>query len=197
MRRNDRRISFKSTRRGAGRLLAMACMLASVGCVERTITITSEPSGALVHLNDEEVGRTPLTVPFTFYGVYDVRLEMDPVWLNTKDAADRLGVTPQRVDEMITQKQIESRKAPSGETMVKVWYRPLWTSHKAKAPWWEAPGPDLLAEAVPDNKVPQAWHFKLEATEGSTPETVLDRAKQLRASVRQSHETVLDSGEEK
>jgi hypothetical protein len=52
-------------------------VLAGTGCVERTISITSEPEGALVYLNDEEVGRTPLTVPFTFYGLYDVRLEKD------------------------------------------------------------------------------------------------------------------------
>jgi len=45
------------------------------GCVQRTINVTSQPEGALVYLNDEEVGRTPLRVPFTFYGEYDVRLE--------------------------------------------------------------------------------------------------------------------------
>ncbi|MEM1099581.1 MAG: PEGA domain-containing protein [Planctomycetota bacterium] len=49
----------------------------------RTVTIESEPAGALVWLNDREVGRTPLTVPFTFYGTYDVRLEAEghePLW---------------------------------------------------------------------------------------------------------------------
>jgi hypothetical protein len=53
------------------------------GCIERRISITSEPQGALVHLNDKEVGRTPLVVPFTYYGVYDVRLTLDgyePLW---------------------------------------------------------------------------------------------------------------------
>lgn len=53
------------------------------GCVQRVISITSEPSGALVHLNDREVGRTPVEVPFTFYGTYDVRLEREgcePMW---------------------------------------------------------------------------------------------------------------------
>lgn len=57
-----------------------ACLLGVVtltGCVERTISVTSEPAGALVYLNDEEVGRTPVTVPFTFYGAYSVRLERD------------------------------------------------------------------------------------------------------------------------
>ncbi len=45
------------------------------GCVRRTISIDSSPSGALVWLNDREVGRTPLEVDFVFYGDYDVRIE--------------------------------------------------------------------------------------------------------------------------
>ncbi|MEE9404334.1 MAG: PEGA domain-containing protein [Algisphaera sp.] len=63
-----------------------ACLLLAAttpGCVQRRISITSRPAGALVYLNDQEVGRTPLTVPFTFYGTYDVRLEADdrpPLW---------------------------------------------------------------------------------------------------------------------
>ncbi len=56
-------------------LAALAAGLA--GCVKRTITLRSQPDGAVVYLNDEEVGRTPTTVPFTWYGVYDVRLEKD------------------------------------------------------------------------------------------------------------------------
>jgi len=56
-------------------LLLIGVTLCVGGCVQRTINITSQPEGALVYLNDEEVGRTPLLVPFTFYGVYDVRVE--------------------------------------------------------------------------------------------------------------------------
>ncbi|MFQ6048696.1 MAG: PEGA domain-containing protein [Phycisphaerae bacterium] len=33
--------------------------------------------GALVYLNDEEAGRTPVTVPFTWYGDYDVVIRKD------------------------------------------------------------------------------------------------------------------------
>ena len=47
------------------------------GCLQRTIHITSEPPGALVWMNDVEVGRTPLETDFTFYGVYDVRLRKE------------------------------------------------------------------------------------------------------------------------
>ncbi len=38
------------------------------------MTITSQPSGALVYLNGEEVGRTPLTREFLWYGNYDVQV---------------------------------------------------------------------------------------------------------------------------
>ncbi len=47
------------------------------GCVERKMTITSEPSGALVIISDKEIGRTPLTHRFTWYGDYDVILRME------------------------------------------------------------------------------------------------------------------------
>jgi hypothetical protein len=44
------------------------------GCVERKITILTEPSGALVALNDEDIGTSPVTVGFEWYGDYSVRL---------------------------------------------------------------------------------------------------------------------------
>ncbi len=56
-------------------LLAAVCVLP--GCVRRTLTIQSEPDGALVFLNDEEVGRTPVTTDFTWYGDYEVILRRE------------------------------------------------------------------------------------------------------------------------
>ncbi|GAF76606.1 unnamed protein product, partial [marine sediment metagenome] len=47
------------------------------GCVERRLTITSEPAGALVIISDREVGRTPVTIPFLWYGDYDIILRLD------------------------------------------------------------------------------------------------------------------------
>jgi hypothetical protein len=59
-------------------LLAMLPVaLALPGCIDRRITITSEPSGAIVWLNDAEIGRTPVSARFTWYGEYDVRLRLD------------------------------------------------------------------------------------------------------------------------
>lgn len=45
--------------------------------MERTLTLTSDPPGALVYLNGQEIGRTPLVRDFTFYGNYDVQLRKE------------------------------------------------------------------------------------------------------------------------
>jgi hypothetical protein len=47
------------------------------GCITRTLTVQTSVPGALVYLNDREVGRTPFTVPFTWYGGYDVVIRAD------------------------------------------------------------------------------------------------------------------------
>lgn len=93
-------------------------MVLMPGCVERRLMVTSEPSGALVFLNEEEKGRTPLEVPFTWYGTYEVRLEREG-------------------------------------------YRTLHTQRVAERPWWETPGPDLVAEALPNREVEIAWHLQM------------------------------------
>jgi hypothetical protein len=63
----------------AGRVrgVAWALMLATAtapGCVERTLKIRTNPAGALVTLNDEEVGVSPVKVSFLWYGKYDIIL---------------------------------------------------------------------------------------------------------------------------
>ena len=55
----------------------VAGLLWPAGCVERTLRVTSEPQGALVYLNDQEVGRTPLTRQFLWYGTYDVAVRKE------------------------------------------------------------------------------------------------------------------------
>ncbi|HEY7120368.1 MAG TPA: PEGA domain-containing protein [Tepidisphaeraceae bacterium] len=47
------------------------------GCVEQTMEIKSDPPNALVYLNDQEVGRTPVTRDFKWYGDYDVQLRLE------------------------------------------------------------------------------------------------------------------------
>lgn len=56
--------------------LTVASLLVT-GCVRRTITVTSDPPGALLWLNGREIGRTPVDTDFLYYGTYDVQLEKD------------------------------------------------------------------------------------------------------------------------
>ncbi len=53
---------------------AVALSAAGSACVERTVRITTEPQGAAVFLNDQQVGNSPVKVPFTWYGDYDIVL---------------------------------------------------------------------------------------------------------------------------
>lgn len=69
-----------------------ACILLSTGCVERKLTINTEPQGALVTLNDEEIGISPVTVGFEWYGDYKVRAAKEGYEiLNTHRKLDRPG----------------------------------------------------------------------------------------------------------
>ena len=56
-------------------MLAVIGLILTGGCVERKLTIVTQPSDAVVWLNDEEIGRTPVTVNFKWYGDYRVRIE--------------------------------------------------------------------------------------------------------------------------
>jgi hypothetical protein len=47
------------------------------GCVERRIWIDTEPQGALVWVNDAQVGRTPVDLAITHEGTYDLRIEKE------------------------------------------------------------------------------------------------------------------------
>lgn len=47
------------------------------GCVERKLTINTEPQGATVILNDEEIGNSPVTVSFEWYGDYNVAIRKE------------------------------------------------------------------------------------------------------------------------
>ncbi len=54
--------------------LALALSALLTGCVERKLTVNTIPEGALVTLNDEEIGRGPVTTSFNWYGDYNVRI---------------------------------------------------------------------------------------------------------------------------
>jgi len=58
-------------------LLGLSVSLLLAGCVERKLTINTEPQGALVVLNDEEIGVSPVTTSFEWYGDYNIRISKE------------------------------------------------------------------------------------------------------------------------
>ena len=114
-----------------------ACVTVMTGCLHRRIRIVTDPPGALVHLNDVQIGLTPVEVDFTYFGVYDVRVN-------------------------------------------KRGYEPISTSEKAKAPIYEWPGLDLIAEIIPvDITTEIEWSYTLTPIDNDI-DGVLERARQMR-----------------
>lgn len=60
-----------------GWLLGVAVGMIGSGCVERRFIIESDPAGAIVYLNGQPVGATPVDVPFLYYGTYRFTLIRD------------------------------------------------------------------------------------------------------------------------
>ena len=60
-------------------LLIMLVMvpLTCCGCIQRRLIIRSVPEGAFVTIDGQSVGATPLSVPYTYYGTRDIKLERD------------------------------------------------------------------------------------------------------------------------
>lgn len=71
-------------------LLILLLVPALFGCVRRRLTVRSNPPGALVLIDGQEIGRTPVATPFTYYGTRNFRLMKDgyeTVSLNQKFSA--------------------------------------------------------------------------------------------------------------
>lgn len=55
----------------------LAVGLALGGCVQRRMTIRSNPPGALVYVDDYQLGTTPVSHDFVYYGTRKIRLVKD------------------------------------------------------------------------------------------------------------------------
>ena len=62
---------------GKGLLWAAGGCLLLSGCVSRRMTIVSEPPGALVLVEGREIGYTPVSLDFTYYGTREFSLIKD------------------------------------------------------------------------------------------------------------------------
>jgi hypothetical protein len=55
--------------------LVALCAL-QTGCVQRRLTIRSNPPGALVYVDDYQIGTTPVSTDFVYYGTRKIRLSL-------------------------------------------------------------------------------------------------------------------------
>lgn len=56
---------------------AVVATLAAPGCVQRRMSIRSNPPGALVYVDDYQLGATPVSHDFVYYGTRKIRLVKD------------------------------------------------------------------------------------------------------------------------
>lgn len=57
---------------GLAGLVSIGVLALASGCVERTARVRTDPPGALVIMNDEEVGVSPVKFNFLWYGDYEI-----------------------------------------------------------------------------------------------------------------------------
>jgi hypothetical protein len=57
--------------------IPLVLLLAATGCVQRRMTIRSNPPGALVYVDDYQLGTTPVSHDFVYYGTRKIRLVKD------------------------------------------------------------------------------------------------------------------------
>ena len=74
------RFAFHFVRRCASHRLALKVLLVvvlalpAVGCVRRRLNVRTNPPGALVYVDNQQIGTTPCSVDFTYYGTREIRL---------------------------------------------------------------------------------------------------------------------------
>jgi hypothetical protein len=54
--------------------IGLALLAAGAGCVQRRLMIRSNPPGAVVFIDNEEIGTTPIATDFIYYGAREIRL---------------------------------------------------------------------------------------------------------------------------
>lgn len=75
MRGAKRTMTFRLRAAFLPALLPLA--LAGAGCLRPTLKVTSEPTGAMVLMNGETMGATPVEIPFIWYWWYEIELRRE------------------------------------------------------------------------------------------------------------------------
>src|SRR5690606_13638815 len=75
----DGQLTRRCVLRCLGAIGAMAALgpTSAEAAVRRRLTIRSNPEGALVYVDDQQIGATPVSVSFTYYGTRKIQLIKD------------------------------------------------------------------------------------------------------------------------
>lgn len=57
-------------------VLLLLAAVASTGCVRRRLTVRSQPAGAIVHVDNQQIGTTPCSVDYVYYGTREIRMTL-------------------------------------------------------------------------------------------------------------------------
>ncbi|HEY6562943.1 MAG TPA: PEGA domain-containing protein [Pirellulaceae bacterium] len=57
--------------------VTLLILVTGQGCVRRRLTIRSNPPGAIVYVDDQRIGNTPVSTEFIYYGTRKLRLVKD------------------------------------------------------------------------------------------------------------------------
>ena len=72
------KVNARSWRAPGMRLMMFAVLIGSLvpasGCVRRRLNVRSNPPGALVYVDNQQIGTTPCGVDFVYYGTREIRL---------------------------------------------------------------------------------------------------------------------------
>jgi hypothetical protein len=58
-------------------VLAIVCLLPTTGCVRRRLTIRTTPPGAQVFVDNQEIGTTPCSASYVYYGTRSITVMKD------------------------------------------------------------------------------------------------------------------------
>ncbi len=55
-------------------ILLIGIVLPGIGCVRRRLNVRTNPPGAVLYVDNQQIGTTPCSVDFTYYGTREIRL---------------------------------------------------------------------------------------------------------------------------
>ena len=99
------------TGQAATALLAAFLLALGAGCsTKRTLVIDSKPRGARILVNGEDRGCTPARIPFTYYGYFDVRLELEGYESVSKEIEIRTQSEALPIIDLVLEPTVRSRR---------------------------------------------------------------------------------------